>query len=609
MSADVTNQIKSAMRLSDYVNQFTISPLKGSGGEGKFIGFCPFHDNTKSPAFSVNDQRGLWNCFAGCGSGSIFDFWLVQHGYDPRDRGNFGLAVEGLAQEFGIEMPEYKSEKKEISPTRIKKALDAVATAATNYLLDSDDDSAVKAYDYIKSRGFTDRLIKKYRLGFLPDSNRAATKLIVKSVGDDYGVKAAIAGAALHQGDGEPYTSLWGRLTVPITDKFGNVVGFGAREVPDVPHHSEAKWINPTSTSVYDKSKLLFDGGEIARAKKLSKVVICEGYFDAIAVTESELDAIGLAVCGTSTTPGHLDYISSADEVTFMFDGDEAGMNATSKLTWAINKRDDLFAVLLPDGIDPFDVVFDPKGDLTISQLVSAAKPLLTVAVDVERKRKDKNDEFDKWVANAIAAIDSEFHKNDLAGLAAKKRGQTRSAYIRNLSRINVSSIKINEVHESKIDPNAASLIAFMLNLSDDEKDGLFYNLDDDTVVTVLKQWLQMSSDISLAVATSVLFGNSLIDSDIPQREIDVEMARLMSTEGEDVDISRALKSALSSLGAFAKELITRPSTSDSLVQRILAIRDLTLRSEDIAAQKDILALFIDLAVDIAEEIDADEAA
>jgi len=607
MGTDVSNQIKSAVRLSDYVNQFTISPLKGSGGEGKFIGFCPFHDNTKTPAFSVNDNRGLWNCFSGCGAGSIFDFWLVQHGYDPHDRSNFGLAVEGLAKELDVELPEYKSEKKDISPTRIKKALDSIAAAATDYLMDSDDEAAVKAYDYIKDRGFTDRLIRKYRLGLLPDSNRAASKLIAKVVGDDYGVKAAVAGGALHQGDGEPYTSLWGRLLVPITDKFGSVVGFGAREVPGVLHHSEAKWINPTSTSVYDKSKLLFDGGEIARTKKLHKVVICEGYFDAIAVTESDFDAVGLAVCGTSTTPGHLDYISSADEITFMFDGDDAGMNATSKLTWAINKRDDLFAVLLPEGIDPFDVVFDPASSITIAELVGAAKPLLGVAVDVERKRKEKNDDFDKWVAHAIAALDSEFHKNDLAGLAAKKRGQTRSAYIRNLSRINVSSIKVNEVAESKIDTNSASLIAFMLSLSDDEKDGLFFNLDDETILSVLSQWLQMSSDLAVAVATNVLFGATLVDTDIPQREIDVEMARLMSSD-DDVDISRALKSALTSLGSFAREVISYSDTSERLVQRILGIRDLTLRADDIASQKDILALFIDLSVDISEAIEDIEA-
>jgi DNA primase catalytic core len=597
---NVLDDIKRSMRLSDYVNQFTISPLKKSGGEGKFMGFCPLHDNTNSPAFSVDDNRGLWHCFAGCGAGSIIDFWLVQHGYDPHDRASFGMAIEGLATELSVDVPEYKSEKKEISATKIKNVLGDIATAATNYLFDGEDDSAGLAYDYLISRGFTDALIEKYRIGFFPESGRDAMKVISKAAGDDYGMKAAIAGGVVNQSDGSEWTPLYGRIVIPIADRYGHVLGFGAREIPNVKHYGDGKWINPTTTSVYDKSKVLFDGGELARIKKPSSVVICEGYFDAIAITESESPAIGMAVCGTATTPSHLDLLHGADDITFMFDGDDAGMSATSKLTWAINKREDLYAVVLKNDVDPFDVVFGKKGDITISQLVEEAKPLLTVAVDVERERKTKNDDFDKWVANAISSIESDQGKNDLAAIAAKKRGQNRSAYIRNISRINVSSIKYADTEESKIDTNAASIIAFIMQLDDDEKDALFYNLDDEDVLDIINNWLQVSSDLAVATLTAVLFGDPIIKTDITKSDIDREIATLMSAEDDAVDITRPLKSTLALIASNAKPIISHGGMSETAVKRLVGIRELASQSVDVANQKNILALTIDLAIDVA---------
>ncbi|MCH8095209.1 MAG: transposase [Chloroflexi bacterium] len=45
--------------------------LRNPGGSGWQSGFCPFHDNTKTPAFSINLSKG-WVCFSTCGTGSIF---------------------------------------------------------------------------------------------------------------------------------------------------------------------------------------------------------------------------------------------------------------------------------------------------------------------------------------------------------------------------------------------------------------------------------------------------------------------------------------------------------------------------------------------------------
>jgi len=601
------DQIKSAMRLSDYVNQFTISPLKETGGKGKFMGFCPLHDNTNSPAFSVNDDKGVWHCFSNCGGGSIFDFWIIQHGYDSHDKSAFSLAVQGLAEELGVELPEYKSEKKEISPTRIKDTLDRVSIAATNYLFDSEDEGAEKAYDYLSGRGVTDEIIKKYRIGFLPDTNKVATKLITKAAGDDYSTRAAVAGGVLGESDGSHYTSLYGRIIIPITDRFGAVLGFGAREVPGVSHYGEGKWVNPTTTSVYDKSKILFDGGELSRNKKPSSVVICEGYFDAIAITESESNAIGLAVCGTATTPHHLEMLNSADEITFMFDGDDAGMNATSKLTWAINKREDLYAVILRDDNDPFDIVFKKNSDITISDLVEAAKPLLSVAIDIERERKTKNDDFDMWVANAISSIESDSNKNELAALAAKKRGQNRSAYIRNLSRVNVSkSIKYAEGATSVIDANSAALISFVMLLSDDEKDALFYNLDDEDVLDVLSHWLQVSSETALATMTAVLFGEPINKTEMSKTDIDREINGLLTHE-DTVDITRPLKSILALISANSRQIIATGRLSKANIKRLVGVRELLVMAENVEYHKNLLALTIDLAIDVArikEEIE-----
>jgi len=600
----VIDDIKRSIRLSDYIGQFTLQPPKKSGGDGKFLALCPLHDNTKSPAMSINDAKGVWKCFAGCGGGSIFDFWLIQNSYDPHDRGNFGLAVEALAKELGIELPEYKSDKKEISTTRIKKVLGQISDLSVDYLLDSSDEEADVAYKYLTDRGITDRLIEKYRIGFLPESSKAASKMMKKAAGDEYGVKAAIAGGALHvSDDGEYYTSLYGRILIPITDRYGNVLGFGAREVPGVKHYGEGKWINPTSTPVYDKSKVLFDGGELARNRNPKSVVVCEGYLDAIAVTESESDAIGMAVCGTATMPGHLDLLNNIENVTFMFDGDDAGMSATSKLTWAVNKRQDLFAVVLKGGLDPFDIVFGDDKTTTISDLISSAKPLLGVAVDVSKELNESNDKFDRWVANALSAIDSEQDKNAFAELAAKKRGLSKSSYIRNISRINIKSVNYtdDEPVETKVDANSAALIAFVLNLNDDEKDALFYDLPDDYIVDVCKNWLKIDSGIALATFTSALFGEPIGDEDVSRIDIDREISALMGNE--DVDISRSLKAVFALLSNYSKTILAG-GVSELTMERFIHLRDLSNLISIRESQKDVLSLLIDLSVDVIDWLD-----
>jgi len=81
-------RIKQKITVRELIEQFVDLNDKG-------IGRCPFHDDEK-PSFSVNEKENYWNCFAGCGGGSVIDFWMKFNHME------FKEAVDDLAERLGL---------------------------------------------------------------------------------------------------------------------------------------------------------------------------------------------------------------------------------------------------------------------------------------------------------------------------------------------------------------------------------------------------------------------------------------------------------------------------------------------------------------------------
>lgn len=617
MADDSVALVKRTITLSKYIAQFTT--VKSSGGSNtKFMAFCPFHDNTKTMAMSITDGDGgggLWKCFAGCGGGSIIDFWLKKHGYDEKDISHFGEAVEALASESGITLPERPRKeagaKEEISKTRIKKALEAVADAACDNLFKTNKEEYRLASDYLVDRNVSDKILEKYLMGIIPQNREDAVKFITRASGD---VPAAIAGGILVRNveDGSLWTPFSGRLIVPIFDRSGGVIGYGGRIVPGVKSTGQGKWINPTSTPVYDKSKVMYGLDQLSGS---DNAVVVEGYFDAIAITESDIDAVGVACCGTSFTTGHVETLKKVKGVAFIFDGDEAGSKALSSAYWVANKRSDSTYVSLPDGTDPWQLQFggldgngvevDPDPQILVTTM-NSRNPLLEGCVKARHSVEKTDQDFDEWVATTLSNLHDSFSRDQIVTSAAKERGYSKNSYNRALSGVKIG--KPNRSGDESApsapivtDPNTGPMIVRILQMSEDEKTAVFAMVSkwDTYIEEVISDWFPGTDDLDLDVFQRMITGGIEMEA-ANSRSADKAVSMLMPADEDPTqDISRSLRSIITLMGHEGKNLAINPKTPVFLNKQLLSLRKLSSMAGELEHQPFVLSTLIDIGLDI----------
>lgn len=315
---DVVNQIKSRLDIVEVVQSKVILKKQGAN----YWGCCPFHKE-KTPSFSVNPAKGIYKCF-GCGEGGdVLTFMLKTSGQ------TFSELIKDQAEIFGIELPKTYAGSKEATSKK-QKALEVIDLAAQFYtqnLFESDE--AKFALEYLKKRGLDDELIKRYRLGYSPNStDKLQEKLgakFDKSVLED-------AGLIIKRDNQVGYIDRFrNRIMIPIFDERGFVVAFGARALSD---GQNPKYLNSPDTIIYNKSKVLYGLYEAKEAiSRDDFVIIMEGYFDVISTQAHGLKNC-VASCGTSLTHEHIKLISKYSKsrrIYLAFDSDLAGIKATQR--------------------------------------------------------------------------------------------------------------------------------------------------------------------------------------------------------------------------------------------------------------------------------------
>jgi len=619
MPQDAAALLKREIKLSEYVAQHTTVTPKANG---KFMALCPFHDNTNSPAFSGDDAKGFWKCFVCDVGGTVIDFWLMAHNMDPKDRTLFGEAIEGLSREHGVALPErpkQESGKHEIGRTRIRQALERVAIAANDNLFDGKDPEYDAAYTYIvDERKMSEKLLDRYMVGMMPEGTDKAVEFI-RSHSED--VEAAIAGGILVRSTEDPkrlFTNFAGRLVVPIRDRSGGVIGFGGREVPGVKAAvSGTKWVNPSTTPVYDKSRILYGADQFGKG---DAAVIVEGYFDAIAVTENkDIDGVGMAVCGVAFTQGHLESIQKATGLTFVFDGDEAGRKALTRNVWVVNKRRDAGYVILEgdDGkVDPWELQFGLGGDeprdpdpAQLAEVIAHPGPILEGAVRAKRAVEENDGKFDEWVANGLQTLRDSFARDDMISIAASRRGISANSYNRVLSGIRVGEASVASSAEGGqaaaraelSDPNTGPMITRILQMTPEEHSSVFATIDrwSDSVQSVFGEWFPGAGNLDTDVFNRVITGGTELDSE-RGRQADLAIASLMPSPEDPVrDITRSLRSVITLMNHASRPLITDPAIPKLLSNQLLALRSLSAMAEQPEYQPFVLATLIDVGLDV----------
>jgi DNA primase len=358
--------------------------LKSAGG-GQKKGLCPFHDE-KSPSFHVTPSKGYFHCF-GCQTGGDVIAFLMKI-----DHLTFTETIERLADRMGytLRYDEGGSSAPTFSAGARSRLIAANTEAARFYQeqLNTSPDAA-HGRDLLTKRGFDKDACMQFGVGFAPDEWDALTKHL-RAQG--YSIDELETAGLSKMGQRGPIDRFRNRLTWPIRDISGDVVGFGCRKLASDEEDQGPKYLNTPETPVYKKSQVLYglDAAKKEIAKKRQAVIV-EGYTDVMAAQLAGITT-AVATCGTAFGADHIrilrrllmDDDSFRGEVIFTFDGDAAGQKAALRAFSEDQKFvTQTFVAVEPDGLDPCDLR-QQKGDLALRDLIARRVPLFEFAIRAE---------------------------------------------------------------------------------------------------------------------------------------------------------------------------------------------------------------------------------
>ncbi len=368
MADQITQEIKDRLDVAELIGGYI--PVKKAGVNFKAL--CPFH-NEKTPSMQISTQKQIWHCF-GCGEGGdVFSF--VQK-YENID---FKEAVRLLADKAGVKLPEFRP--KDIQTETEKELLYRINDFAARYYhqILTTDIKGKEALDYLKNRGLNLKTIQQWQIGFAPDDFHGLEKALAKkNINSQFLVKA---GVSAKNDRGQIYDRFRGRITFPIFDYFGKVVGFTARILKD--DGKLAKYVNSSETLIYSKSKVLF-GLNFAKesARKKDEIVIVEGQMDCISSHQAGVLNV-VASSGTALTKEQLSLLGRVTKnLKFCFDSDTAGQTASGRIGQLALKEGFRLKIILLDKVkDPDELIKKSPG--LWEKAITSAKWFLDFQMDM----------------------------------------------------------------------------------------------------------------------------------------------------------------------------------------------------------------------------------
>jgi len=343
--------------------------LKRSGSTYKAL--CPFHDE-KTPSFVVHKGDTHYHCF-GCGAHGDAIAFLMNY-----QRLGFVEAIEALAEKFGVAL-ERAAYKEPTGPSKqlLRDAL-GVAAELYHFLLTLSEEGS-EALSYLYERGIDLDFINKFQIGYAPKSRTAAHQfLFSKGFSEEVLAKSGLISLSEQSGIRDFF---WERITFPIRDAMGHVIGFSARQFRE--GGFGGKYINTAETPLFKKSHVLF-GLSYSRKRmvKEKKALIVEGQIDCLRLIQQGFD---WAVAGQGTAFGetHVQELVQLgiQTVYLALDADKAGEEAAVKIGDLFQKRGiEVRVVQLPQGQDP-DLILRLKGAAFFEELLAQSRDYLTFLV------------------------------------------------------------------------------------------------------------------------------------------------------------------------------------------------------------------------------------
>ena len=339
------DRIKDAANIVDVVSEFVTLHKSGSN----YKGLCPFH-NEKTPSFYVSPSRGTCHCF-GCGKGGNAVGFIMEH-----EQMDYSEALRWLAAKYHIEIKERElsdEEKREQGERESMFIINDWAEKYFQHILHHDVDGLAVGMQYFRSRGFRDDIIEKFHLGYdLPDRHALAKAALAKGYKGEFLLKTGIC----YQNDrGELIDRYAGRVVFPWIGNSGRVVGFTARVLDSRTKGVSQKYVNSPDSEIYHKGYELYGIYQAKKAMaKNDRVYLVEGQADVIAMHQSGIENV-VAGSGTALTLPQIHMLRRyTNNITMIYDNDEAGIHAALKGTdMLLSEGMNLKVLLLPAGEDP----------------------------------------------------------------------------------------------------------------------------------------------------------------------------------------------------------------------------------------------------------------
>lgn len=432
------DRVMAAADIVDVVKDFVA--LRKAGASYK--GLCPFHED-RTPSFIVTPAKQLCKCFA-CGAGGNVVKFVQLH-----EQLSYPEAIKYLAQKYGIEVEESGRTDEQKERSKERESMYVVNEWARTWFEDTlhnDPDGVALGMTYFRGRGFRDDTIKKFQLGFCPD-RRDVMSQAAQAAGYDqkYLVNDAergMAGTGLSflNDKGVLVDRYRGRVIFPIHSVSGRVVGFGGRVLAKATKGVSQKYVNSPDSIVYNKRRELYGLFQAKQAiAKLDCCYLVEGYTDVISMHQAGVENV-VASSGTALTPEQITLLHRfTDNVTMIFDGDDAGIHAALRGTdLLLSQGLNIKVLLLPDGEDPDSFSRNRRAEELREYINAHEVDFIRFKTNILMKdcANDpiKKDEVLRDIVNSISVIPSDTLRHIYAHECAEQMMMSESVIVKVIS-------------------------------------------------------------------------------------------------------------------------------------------------------------------------------
>lgn len=374
VSNDEINAVRAKADIISIVGSYIPLTQKGKN----YFCVCPFHDD-HSPSMSLSTEKQIYKCFSCGATGNVFTF------VSEYENVSFIEAVSIVANKCGMELSQatIKSNTSQI----FKEEYEIMELSQKFFQNNLRTDAGKEALNYLKERGINDDIIKEFGIGLSIDSNDSLLTLLTKK---NYDIKKLSDIGLINIVNGNTYDMFTRRITFPLWDKDGNIVGFSARIYRG--EKEVSKYMNSKESKLFKKGETLYNYHNAKdAAKREKKIIVVEGFMDAIRIAASGLKNV-VALQGTAMTQDQINLLKKLRvKVILCLDNDNAGLIATVNNGEELVKNDvETYVVRLSGEKDPDEYIIANGGE-AFSKNVDDPLTFFEFKMNYLKQNKDLN--------------------------------------------------------------------------------------------------------------------------------------------------------------------------------------------------------------------------